>query len=44
MEDFYETSISEVDGQMVAFFAVFDGMSHIILIYSINIIFPFVLS
>ncbi|KAM7514734.1 hypothetical protein LguiA_004317 [Lonicera macranthoides] len=25
MEDFYETSISEVDGQMVAFFAVFDG-------------------
>ena len=26
MEDFYETRISEVDGQMVAFFAVFDGM------------------
>jgi protein phosphatase 1L len=25
MEDYYETSISEVDGQMVAFFAVFDG-------------------
>ncbi|XP_028799472.1 probable protein phosphatase 2C 11 isoform X1 [Neltuma alba] len=25
MEDFYETRISEVDGQMVAFFAVFDG-------------------
>ncbi|XP_059280187.1 probable protein phosphatase 2C 11 [Lycium ferocissimum] len=25
MEDFYETSISEVDGQMVAFFGVFDG-------------------
>lgn len=26
MEDFYEASISEVDGQMVAFFGVFDGM------------------
>lgn len=26
MEDFFETSISEVDGQMVAFFGVFDGM------------------
>jgi protein phosphatase 1L len=26
MEDFYETSISEVDGQMVAFFGVFDGI------------------
>lgn len=26
MEDFYETRISEVDGQMVAFFGVFDGM------------------
>ncbi|PON31536.1 Protein phosphatase [Trema orientale] len=25
MEDFFETSISEVDGQMVAFFGVFDG-------------------
>ncbi|XP_054786106.1 probable protein phosphatase 2C 11 isoform X1 [Prosopis cineraria] len=25
MEDFYETRVSEVDGQMVAFFAVFDG-------------------
>ncbi|CAN1801716.1 Probable protein phosphatase 2C 11 [Linum perenne] len=25
MEDFYETSISEVDGQTVAFFGVFDG-------------------
>ncbi|XP_031259138.1 probable protein phosphatase 2C 11 isoform X1 [Pistacia vera] len=25
MEDFYETRISEVDGQMVAFFGVFDG-------------------
>ncbi|KAL9359087.1 hypothetical protein Peur_047210 [Populus x canadensis] len=25
MEDFYETSISEIDGQMVAFFGVFDG-------------------
>lgn len=25
MEDYYETSISEVDGQMVAFFGVFDG-------------------
>ncbi|XVF64428.1 hypothetical protein PTKIN_Ptkin09bG0168700 [Pterospermum kingtungense] len=25
MEDFYETSICEVDGQMVAFFGVFDG-------------------
>ncbi|KAJ8531208.1 hypothetical protein K7X08_026642 [Anisodus acutangulus] len=25
MEDFYETSISEVDGQIVAFFGVFDG-------------------
>lgn len=27
MEDFYETRISEVDGQMVAFFGVFDGTS-----------------
>jgi protein phosphatase 1L len=26
MEDFYETRISEVDGQMVAFFGVFDGI------------------
>ncbi|KAJ0085125.1 hypothetical protein Patl1_08185 [Pistacia atlantica] len=26
MEDFYETRISEVDGQMVAFFGVFDGL------------------
>lgn len=26
MEDFYETSISEIDGQMVAFFGVYDGM------------------
>ncbi|KAM7253317.1 hypothetical protein ACFE04_025935 [Oxalis oulophora] len=25
MEDYYETSVSEVDGQMVAFFGVFDG-------------------
>ncbi|KDP43081.1 hypothetical protein JCGZ_25267 [Jatropha curcas] len=25
MEDFYETRIAEVDGQMVAFFGVFDG-------------------
>lgn len=25
MEDFYETRISEIDGQMVAFFGVFDG-------------------
>ncbi|EXB37659.1 putative protein phosphatase 2C 11 [Morus notabilis] len=25
MEDFFETSISEIDGQMVAFFGVFDG-------------------
>lgn len=25
MEDFYETRISEVDGQMVAFFGVYDG-------------------
>lgn len=25
MEDFYETRVSEVDGQMVAFFGVFDG-------------------
>uniref|UniRef100_A0A2P2KA63 protein-serine/threonine phosphatase n=1 Tax=Rhizophora mucronata TaxID=61149 RepID=A0A2P2KA63_RHIMU len=25
MEDFYETRLSEVDGQMVAFFGVFDG-------------------
>jgi len=25
MEDFFETTISEVDGQMVAFFGVFDG-------------------
>lgn len=27
MEDFYEASISEVDGQMVACFGVFDGKS-----------------
>lgn len=27
MEDYYETRISEVDGQMVAFFGVFDGNS-----------------
>lgn len=27
MEDFYETRISEVEGQMVAFFGVFDGIS-----------------
>lgn len=27
MEDFFETEISEVDGQTVAFFGVFDGMS-----------------
>ena len=26
MEDFFETKISEVDGQMVGFFGVFDGM------------------
>lgn len=26
MEDFFEAKISEVDGQMVAFFGVFDGM------------------
>ena len=26
MEDFFETSISEIDGQMVAFFGVFDGI------------------
>lgn len=25
MEDFFETRISDVDGQMVAFFGVFDG-------------------
>ncbi|GJX38315.1 probable protein phosphatase 2C 11 [Tanacetum coccineum] len=25
MEDYFETTISEVDGQMVAFFGVFDG-------------------
>lgn len=27
MEDFYETRISEVEGEMVAFFGVFDGMA-----------------
>lgn len=26
MEDFFETRISEINGQMVAFFGVFDGM------------------
>ncbi|MQM01702.1 hypothetical protein Taro_034466 [Colocasia esculenta] len=26
MEDYFETRISEVEGQMVAFFGVFDGM------------------
>lgn len=25
MEDYFETTISEVDGQTVAFFGVFDG-------------------
>ena len=32
MEDFYETRIAEVDGQMVAFFGVFDGMIKFLLI------------
>ena len=27
MEDFFVTRISEVDGQMVAFFGVFDGIA-----------------
>lgn len=25
MEDFFETRISDIDGEMVAFFGVFDG-------------------
>lgn len=33
MEDYYEIRISEVDGQMVALFGVYDGMS---LSYEIN--------
>ncbi|KAL2563551.1 hypothetical protein AAZV13_20G198900 [Glycine max] len=31
MEDFFETKISEADGQTVAFFGVFDGKSKIVL-------------
>ena len=37
MEDFYETSVSEVDGQMVAFFGVFDGMPLLLTHY---VVFP----
>ncbi|KAI9075634.1 hypothetical protein K1719_042384 [Acacia pycnantha] len=39
MEDFYETRISEVDGQMVAFFAVFDAyiLSISLILFSILI-------
>lgn len=33
MEDFYETRISEVDGQMVAFFGVFDGTAQVFITY-----------
>lgn len=29
MEDFFETKISEADGQTVAFFGVFDGKSKV---------------
>lgn len=31
MEDFYETRISEVDGQMVAFFGVYDGIFNLLI-------------
>ena len=34
MEDFFETKISEVNGQMVAFFGVFDGMPHFWMMFS----------
>ena len=33
MEDFFETSTSEIDGQMVAFFGVFDGR---VLVYCLS--------
>ena len=33
MEDFYETRISEVDGQMVTFFGVFDGTAQVFITY-----------
>ena len=36
MEDFYETRIAEVDGQMVAFFGVFDGMPHFLISESLT--------
>lgn len=36
MEDFFETTISEVDGQMVAFFGVFDGKP---VLYSLKLVF-----
>jgi len=39
MEDFYETRISEVDGQMVAFFGVFDGICLSFSFPSIQIVF-----
>jgi hypothetical protein len=29
MEDFYETRIESVDGQLIGLFAVFDGMYHL---------------
>lgn len=39
MEDFFETRISDVNGQMVAFFGVFDGMlfRHITLSLSLSV-------
>lgn len=37
MEDFYETRISEVNGQMVAFFGVFDGMVPLLIAYWYNV-------
>ncbi|KAG2240974.1 hypothetical protein Bca52824_096923, partial [Brassica carinata] len=38
MEDFFETRISDVDGQMVAFFGVFDGTLSLSLSLSLSLI------
>lgn len=38
MEDFFETRISEVDGQMVAFFGVFDGKFQVFILHPLKLI------
>ena len=38
MEDFFETRISEIDGQTVAFFGVFDGMSKVFVLYLLSLV------